>query len=108
MRSIWTGSIGFGLVNIPVKMYSATEDSSLDFDMLDKKDLSNIRFLRINEKTRKEVKWENIVKGYNLNGRYVIMSPKDFENASPEKTKEIKIIQFVQETEIDSMYYETP
>jgi DNA end-binding protein Ku len=108
MKSIWTGSIGFGLVNIPVKMYSATEDSSLDFDMLDKKDLSNIRFMRVNAKTGKEVKWADIIKGYNLNGKYVLMTDKDFENASPEKSKEIKITQFVQESEIDSMYYETP
>lgn len=108
MKSIWTGSIGFGLVNIPVKMYSATEDSSLDFDMLDKKDLSNIHFMRVNGKTGKEVKWENIIKGYNLNGKYVLMNDKDFENASPEKSKEINITQFVQESEIDSMYYETP
>ena len=108
MKSIWTGSIGFGLVNIPVKMYSATEESSLDFDMLDKKDLSNIRFMRVNAKTGKEVKWENIIKGYSLNGKYVLMNDKDFENASPEKTKEINITQFVQESEIDSIYYETP
>ena len=97
MRSIWTGSIGFGLVNIPVKMYSATTESSLDFDMLDKKDLSNIRFMRVNGKTGKEVKWGDIVKGYDLNGKYVIMTDQDFQNASPEKTKEIKITQFVQE-----------
>ncbi|HEY4967169.1 MAG TPA: Ku protein [Puia sp.] len=108
MKSIWTGSIGFGLVNIPVKMYSATAESSLDLDMLDKKDLSNIRFMRVNAKTGKEVKWENIIKGYNLNGRYVLLNDKDFENASPEKTKEIKITQFVHETEIDSIYYEMP
>lgn len=54
------------MVNIPVKMYSATECSSLDLDMLDKNDLSKIRFKRVNEKTGKEVQWENIVKGYKL------------------------------------------
>ena len=52
MRPIWTGAIGFGLVNIPVKLFSATRESNLDLDMLDKKDLSNIKFLRVNEKTR--------------------------------------------------------
>ena len=51
MRAIWTGAIGFGLVNIPVKMYSGVQDSSLDLDMLDKKDHSNIKFQRVNEKT---------------------------------------------------------
>lgn len=66
MRPIWTGAIGFGLVNIPVKIYSATESSTLDFDMLDSKDHSNINFRRVNAKTGKEVSWENIVKGYKM------------------------------------------
>lgn len=109
MRPIWTGAIGFGLVNIPVKLYSATESSSLDLDMLDKKDNSNIHFMRVNEKTGKEVKWENIVKGYKLpNDKYVVLSPKDFEHANAKKTKSIDISNFVNETEIESMYYETP
>ncbi len=108
MRSIWTGSIGFGLVNIPVKMYSATQESSLDLDMLDKKDKANIRFKRVNEKTGREVKWSDIIRGYDLNGKYVILDEKDFEKASPEKSKEIEITQFVFEKEIDSVYYEMP
>ena len=108
MRSIWTGSIGFGLVNIPVKMYSAAQESSLDLDMLDKKDHSNIRFMRVNAKTGKEVKWQDIVKGYDLNGKYVILDETDFEKASPEKSKEIVIDQFVDQKQIDSVFYETP
>src|SRR5436190_15489217 len=105
MRAIWTGAIGFGLVNIPVKMYSAVEDSGLDLDMLDKKDHSNIRFQRVNASTGKEVAWENIVKGYDYNGKYVILSNEDFQQASPEKTKRIEIFQFAKETEIDSVYF---
>ncbi len=109
MRAIWTGAIGFGLVNIPVRIYSATETSRLDLDMLDKKDHSNINFTRVNESTGKEVPWENIVKGYKLpNGKYVVLDDKDFERASPKKTKTIDIIDFVNEDEIDSMFYETP
>lgn len=109
MRSIWTGAIGFGLVNIPVKLYSATETSSLDLDMLDKKDHSNIHFMRVNEKTGKEVKWENIVKGYKLpNDKYVVLTDKDFEMANAKKTRTISISNFVDEAEIESMYYETP
>lgn len=108
MKAIWTGSLGFGLVNIPVKLYSAVEESSLNFDMLDKKDHSNIRFKRINEKTGKEVAWENIVKGYLLNDKYVILDKEDFEKASPEKTKHIAISQFVKLAEIDPNYFETP
>lgn len=109
MRSIWTGAIGFGLVNIPVKLYSATESSTLDLDMLDKKDHSNIRFMRVNEKTGKEVAWDNIVKGYKLpNDEYVVLTDKDFEAASAKKTRTIEITDFVNEDEIESIYYETP
>jgi len=108
MRAIWTGAIGFGLVNIPVKLYSATQESSLDLDMLDKKDHSNIRFQRVNEKTGKEVPWDNIVRGYKYNGEYVVLSDEDFKQASPEKSKIIEIAEFVDASEIDAVYYETP
>ena len=108
MRSIWNGAIGFGLVNIPIKLYSASESSSLDLDMLDKRDLSNIKFKRVNEKSGKEVEWENIVKGYKLEDRYIILEDEEFEAASPEKNKIFSIEQFVKEEEIDSVYFETP
>ncbi|MDF2382519.1 Ku protein [Nostoc ellipsosporum NOK] len=108
MRAIWTGSIGFGLVNIPVKLYSAVEESTLDLDMLDKKDHSNIKFKRVNERTGREVAWENIVRGYLINEKYVVLDKKDFERASPEKTKHIEILNFVDEKEIDSTYFEQP
>lgn len=108
MRPIWTGAIGFGLVNIPVKMYSATQASNLDLDMLDKKDFSNIKFQRINEKTGKEVTWANIVKGYKLKDKYIVLTDKDFEAASATKSKVIEISNFLEEAEIDTIYYETP
>ena len=108
MRSLWTGAIGFGLVNIPVKLYSATQQSDLDLDMLDKKDHSNIKFKRVNEKTGKEVPWANIVRAYNYEGNYVVLDDEDFKKASPEKTKMIEIAEFVEEKEVDSIYYETP
>lgn len=66
MRAIWSGSIGFGLVNIPVKMYSAVQASELNLDMLDGKDNSNIKFQRINANTGKVVAYENIVRAYKL------------------------------------------
>jgi DNA end-binding protein Ku len=109
MRPIWTGAIGFGLVNIPVKIYSATETSSLSLDMLDKKDHSNIQYKRVNKSTGKEVTWENIVKGYKMpNDEYVILSDKDFQSASAKKSKVIEITEFVDEEEIETVYYETP
>jgi DNA end-binding protein Ku len=108
MRPLWTGTIGFGLVNIPVKLFSATQDSSLDLDMLDKKDHSNIKFMRVNEKTGKQVEWQNIVKGYMINNKYVVLDEKDFETANAVKTKVIEITDFVAAEEIESTYYETP
>ncbi len=108
MRAIWTGSIGFGLVNIPVKMFSAVQASELDLDMLDKKDHANIKFQRVNANTGKVVPYENIVKGYKMDDQYVVLTDEDFEKASPEKSKVIEIEQFVDIKSIDSMFYETP
>ncbi|MEJ6979930.1 Ku protein [Pedobacter sp. P351] len=107
MRSIWKGSIGFGLVNIPVKLYSAVQSSSLGLDMLDSRDHSRIRYQRINEKTRKEVPYDKIVKGFPINETYVILEDKDYEDASPEKSKMIEIESFVNIEEVNPMYYET-
>src|SRR5665647_900659 len=108
MKPIWTGAISFGLVNIPVKIYSATEASNLDLDLLDKKDHANIKYMRVNENTGKEVPWENIVKGYKYHNDYVVLDDKDFELAAAKKTKTIEIADFVMEHEISSLYYETP
>ncbi|MBS1552671.1 MAG: Ku protein [Bacteroidetes bacterium] len=108
MHSIWTGTISFGLINIPVKLFPAVQESSLDLDMLDSKDHSNIKFKRVNESTGKEVAYENIVKGYKLEKGYVILEEEDFEAADAVKTKTIEIINFVNEQEIDSLYYEQP
>lgn len=109
MKAIWSGAIGFGLVNIPVKMYSASSPTRLDFDMLDSHDHSNIRFIRVNEKTGKEVKWENIVKGYKLeNDEYVVFSDEDFAKAAAEKNELIEIKEFADQDAIDIIYYETP
>lgn len=109
MRPIWSGTISFGLVNIPVKLVSAVQQESLDFDMLSKKDQAPIRYARIDSKTGEEVPWKEIVKGYQYaKGKYVIVDEKDFEKASPEKSKAIDIAQFVKEEEIDPIYYEKP
>ncbi len=107
MRSIWKGSLGFGLVNIPVKLYSAVQTSSLDFDMLDGRDHSRIRYQRVNEQTHKEVPYDKIVKGYKLNDEYVIMNENDFADAAPDKSKVIEIESFVDIADVNPMYYET-
>jgi len=107
MRTLWKGSIGFGLVNIPVKLYSAVQNSHLDLDMLDSKDHSRIKFQRINESTNKVVPYDKIVKGYLINDNYVILDDEDFEDASPEKTKMIELENFVDIEDINPIYYET-
>jgi len=107
MRAIWKGSIGFGLVNIPVKLYSATQQSSLSFEMVDRRDLGKVRFKRVNENTGQELTTEHIGKAYNLNGDHILLEEEDFEAASPEKSKVIAIENFVSEEEIDTIYFET-
>ncbi|MFL9831752.1 Ku protein [Flavobacterium sp. ARAG 55.4] len=108
MRAIWTGSISFGLINIPIKIFSAVQESSLDMDMLDKKDHANIKFKRVNENTGKEVAYSNIVKGYKLEDNYIILEDEDFEAADAVKSKTIDIQSFAFEKEIESIYYEQP
>jgi DNA end-binding protein Ku len=108
MRAIWSGAIAFGLVNIPIKIYSAVQSSTLDLDMLDKKDHSNIKFKRVNESTGKEVAWENIVRGFKYDEKYVVLTDDDFAKVRPEKNKLIEITDFVDVTEIDSSLYEMP
>jgi len=108
MRSIWSGAIGFGLVNIPIKLYSATESAKLDLDMLDKKDHAKIKYNRVNEATGKVVPWGDIVKGYLYNDDYVVLDDEDFEKASPEKSKTIAIEEFIEETMIDPSFFDTP
>lgn len=106
MRSIWTGSIAFGLVNIPVKLFSAIDEKGLDLDMLDKKDLGHIKYKRVNENTGKEVLWENIVKGFEVEGKYVVLTDQDFEKASPEKTKLINLELFTKAEQIDVILFD--
>ncbi|MBA2367653.1 MAG: Ku protein [Candidatus Protochlamydia sp.] len=109
MRAIWTGSLSFGLINIPVRVYSATEQRALNFDMLHKKDLSPIRFARICKADGKEVPYKDIVKGYEYQkGDYVILLDEDFKQASIKKTKTIDIQDFIEESEIDPLYYVKP
>ncbi|MES2110789.1 MAG: Ku protein [Bacteroidota bacterium] len=107
MRSIWKGSLGFGLVSIPVKLYSAVQTSSLDLDMLDSRDHARIKYQRVNEHTHKEVPYDKIVKGYKIDEEYVIVEDQDFEDAAPEKSKVIEIESFVDIDEVNPMFYET-
>ncbi len=110
MRTIWAGSISFGLVNIPVNMYSGTQPhQGIDLDMLHKKDHSPIRFARICRKEGEEVPWDDIVKGYEYrDGDYVELTQKDMEKVDVKKRQTIDIKHFVHEGEIDIRYYDKP
>jgi DNA end-binding protein Ku len=108
MRALWKGSIGFGLVNIPVGLYGATEESNIAFVSLEKNTASRIRYKKVSESSGKEVTQENIVKAYPLDGRYITVEEQDFEKAIPAKKDHIDIVQFVNEKEIDPLYYEKP
>lgn len=107
--SIWKGSISFGLLNIPVILKKAHEERDLSFNLLDEKDLSPIRYKKINQRTGHEVPLGRIVKGYEYeNGEYVIMNKEDFIAANPKATQTIDIQDFVGFDEIDLMYFEKP
>lgn len=109
MRAIWTGALGFGLINIPIRVFSGSKERALNFDMLHKKDLSPIRFARICKADGKEIPYQDIVKGYEYQpGDYVVLTDEDFKNASPKKTKLIEVIDFTNENEIDPIFYEKP
>jgi DNA end-binding protein Ku len=109
MRAIWSGTLGFGLVNIPVKLVSAVQSEEIDFDMLSREDLAPVRYARIDTTTGKEVEWKDIVKGYQYaKGKYVVVEEEDFERASPQKSRSIDILQFAKSEEIDPIYFEKP
>lgn len=108
MKSIWNGSISFGLVTIPIKLFSGAEDRALDLDMLDSHDGERIRYKRINEKTGKEVAWKDIVKGYKKDDKYIVLEKEDFENANIKKSKTIDIEQFITEKEVADVLFKKP
>lgn len=108
-RAIWTGSIDFGLVTIPVKLHPAEVSNDMDFDLLDKRDFSRVRYKRVNEKTGEEVPWEDIVKGYEYKkGEYVAVSDEDFVEANVEATQSIPITEFVDRQAISPLYFDKP
>ncbi|HET8574578.1 MAG TPA: Ku protein [Candidatus Paceibacterota bacterium] len=109
MRSIWSGSISFGLINIPVKIYSASEERKLKFHLLDKHGHCPVSYAKVCRGTNKEIPYQDIVKGYEYQkGDYVILTDEDFEKVAPRKTKTIDIVRFVEENEIPSAHIEKP
>lgn len=108
-RAIWTGSISFGLLNVPVKLYSAVSSRSISFRELREDDHSRVRHKRVAEEDGEEVPYEKIVKGYEIAPeQYVIMSKGELEEMAPKKTKAIQIEDFVDLDEIDPIYFDRP
>jgi DNA end-binding protein Ku len=106
---LWTGSISFGLINIPVSLVTAEQRDELDFTLLDKRDSSPIGYQKISKRTGKPVPGDRIVRGVeHTNGRYVIVSDADLRRASPERTQRIDILSFVEGAAIPPLYFDRP
>ncbi len=109
MRSLWSGAISFGLINIPVKLYSASKARPLNFKLLQKHSECEISFQRVCKTNHKEVPYEDIVRGFAVKpGEYVVLEDKDFEKAKVDESREIDIVSFANEKEIDPKFYEKP
>jgi DNA end-binding protein Ku len=109
MRSIWSGAISFGLIYIPVKLFSGSQEQEIDFKMLRKGDMCPIRYVRVCESDGEEVEYKDIVKGYEYRkGDYVVVTDEDFKAASPKKTQTIEIVAFIKESEVDAKLLEKP
>jgi DNA end-binding protein Ku len=108
-RSIWTGAISFGLVTVPVKLYSAVNRKTVRFNQLNAKTGSRINQKRVDASTGEEVAYEDLVKGYEISSdRYVVIEPAELEAVEPKKTKTIDIEDFVDLSEIDPIFYDHP
>lgn len=108
-RALWKGAISFGLVHIPVELFSAEKHADLELTLLDRRDFSRIGYKRVNKETEEEVAWENIVKGYEYeHDQYVVLSDEDLRRANVEATQTIDILAFVDARQIPLTYYEQP
>jgi DNA end-binding protein Ku len=108
-RPLWKGSLSFGLVNIPVELHTAVHDHRPRFRMLHASDKSPVKFERVCARDGKPVAWEDLVKGYEYEkGHFVVLTKADFQAAAVEKTKRVDILDFVDATEIDDRFFETP
>ncbi|MFW2382983.1 MAG: Ku protein [Acidimicrobiales bacterium] len=107
-RAIWSGAISFGLVSIPVKLYTAKSPKSVRFNQLDGRDNQRIKQKRVNAHTGEEVPYDEIVKGYEImKDTYVVITDDELESLSPKASRSIDIVEFVEEDEIDPVFYQS-
>jgi DNA end-binding protein Ku len=108
-RPIWKGAISFGLVHIPVELHSASSSAGIDLDLLDKRDFAPVGYKRYNKVTGKEVKQQDIVKGYAYEkDEYVVLTDEDLRRANPESTQTIDILSFIDTSDIPVFFFEQP
>src|SRR5215469_3657765 len=108
-HAIWSGAINFGLVTIPVKLFTAVRTNDLSFNLLHAKDEGRIKYERICSVDGKPVPWDEIVKGYEYEkGDYVILTDEDFKRVNPEATQSVDIMEFVELDQINPMYFDKP
>jgi DNA end-binding protein Ku len=108
-HAIWSGSINFGLVTIPVKLFTAVKTDELSFNLLHAKDEGRIKYERICSLEDKPVPWDEIVKGYEYEkGQYVILTDEDFKKVNPEATQSVDILEFVELDKINPMFFDKP
>ena len=108
-RPIWTGTLSFGLLNVPVSLMSGERKVDLHFRMLDSRDKNPIRFERVNSETGEEVPWKDIVKAFEYSkGSYVTVEKEDIQSAAPESHESVEVETFVDAGSVDQRYYEKP
>jgi DNA end-binding protein Ku len=108
-RSLWRGAISFGLIYVPIEMYSASREHALNLHFLDSRDFAPVGYERINKSTGKSVDWQHIVKGYEFQkGQYVALSDADFKHANVKASETIDISSFTEAADISPVYYQTP
>ncbi len=108
-RAIWKGSISFGLVYVPVSLYSGEQREEIHFKQIDKRDFSPIGYQRVNKSTGQEVAWDDIVKGYEYEkGEFVVVSDEELQQANPEATQSVEIVDFVAADAIPLMFFDKP
>jgi DNA end-binding protein Ku len=108
-RATWEGQLSFGLISIPVALYSGEKSADLEFHLLDSRDQARVRYVRVNEDTGEEVPWNQIVRAYEYeSGNYVMLEQEDFERAAVESTRRIDVYTFIDKEEIDPVYFEKP
>ncbi len=107
-KVIWKGYINFGMVNVPVRLYSATQRRRLDFQLIDRRDQNSVGYIKVNKETGREVRPEEIARAIDVDGQLIVVEDEDFERADPEASRSIDVDHFVRLEQIEPAYFEKP